>query len=91
VQPAGKEGQLGREFAAPEVGKNVHMRIFKRSDGATVEEYSVRGRVFMVRVKPAGDSPAYYLYDSNGDGVFKRRLPGGYKYITPPVWVFKRF
>jgi len=92
VQPLEEnEGQLQKEFTAPEPGKNVHVRIYKRPSGAVVEEYSIHGRVFMIRVKPASGTPAYYLYDSNGDGIFERRLPGGYKYITPPAWVIKRF
>jgi len=56
-----------------------------------VEEYSLHGHVYMIKVSPAIGTPPYYLYDNNGDGNFERRMPGGYKYINPPEWVIKRF
>ncbi len=70
--------------------KDVEVHVIKRKNGATVEEYSLHGRVFMVKVIPVV-GPAYYLYDSDGDGTFERRLPGGYRHIAPPEWVIKRF
>ena len=70
----------------------VTVRTYEREkDGATINEYSSHGHVYMVKVQPKGDLPAYYLYDRNGDGVFETRLPGGYKRISPPTWVIKRF
>jgi len=91
VQPPNEKSDLQKEFAAPEQGKDVQVRVYKRKSGTIVEEYSVHGRVYMVHVKPAIGTPPYYLYDSNGDGVFERRLPGGYKHISPPTWVIQRF
>lgn len=92
VQPLeSSHKNLQKEFTVPKQEEDVHVRVYKRPNGAVVEEYSVHGRVFMIRIKPAAGTPAYYLYDSNGDGVFERRLPGGYKRITPPAWVIKRF
>jgi len=91
VQPPGKQNNLSEEFAAPEAGKDTQVRVFKRKDGATVEEYSLHGHVYMIKVSPAIGTPPYYLYDNNGDGNFERRMPGGYKYINPPEWVIKRF
>lgn len=90
VVPA-DEFNLHKEFAEPEPGEEVEVRSYQRKDGATVTEYSVRGHVYMVRVQPIGGLPAYYLYDSDGDGIMERRLPGGYKRLSPPMWVIKRF
>jgi len=56
--------------------KDVEVHIVKRKNGTTVEEYSLHGHIFMVKVMPVV-GPAYYLYDSDGDGTFERRLPGG--------------
>lgn len=36
-------------------------------DGDVVHEYSVNGRVYMVKIVPA-KGPPYYLLDSDGDG-----------------------
>lgn len=43
-----------------------------RRDWATIEEYSIGGRVYAVRVQPAV-GPAYYFYDTNGDGALDTR------------------
>jgi len=87
------ETDLNRELSAPESKgpDGSEVRSFTRSDGAEVTEYSVKGKVYMVRVQPMGNMPAYYLYDNNGDGVFEQRLPGGYKRPSPPMWVIKKF
>jgi len=91
AQPPGKQNDLGEAFAAPEADKDTQVRVFKRKDGATVEEYSLHGHVYMVKISPSIGTPPYYLYDNDGDGKFERRMPGGYKYINPPEWVIKRF
>jgi len=67
------------------------IRSFTREDKAVVTEYAKHGHVYMIKVQPAGGLPPYYLEDSNGDGSFNQRLPGGYKRINPPMWVIKRF
>ncbi|MCS4504221.1 hypothetical protein KBTX_00444 [wastewater metagenome] len=41
---------------------------------AEIREYSVNGRVYAVRIDPR-TGPAYYLYDSNGDGRLNDRPP----------------
>ncbi len=86
-----KAPDLQQEFKTPQAGDEVEVRSYQRKDGATITEYASHGRVFMIKVQPQGGLPAYYLYDSNGDGEFERRLPGGYKRISPPAWVLKRF
>ncbi|MFQ5582464.1 MAG: DUF2782 domain-containing protein [Mariprofundaceae bacterium] len=84
------ETNLQQEFGSPDE-ESVDVRSYQRKDGTTVTEHSVHGRVYMIKVQPQGALPAYYLYDSDGDGTFERRLPGNYKPISPPVWVIQRF
>ncbi|MDX8414376.1 MAG: DUF2782 domain-containing protein [Mariprofundales bacterium] len=67
------------------------IRAYTRQDGTKISEYSRQGRVYMIKVKPPGDLPAYYLYDERGNGQFSRRLPGGYQPVAPPQWVVKEF
>jgi len=87
------ETDLNKELSAPESKgpDGSEVRAFTRGDGAEVTEYSVKGKVYMVRVQPMGNMPAYYLYDNDGDGVFEQRLPGGYKRPSPPMWIIKKF
>ncbi len=89
VAPPREDATAAGELLAEDRG-DVEVRIVKRKDGAIVREYSLHGRVFMVKVTPVV-GPSYYLYDSDGDGTFERRLPGNYRAITPPEWVIKRF
>ena len=84
----GDSGGLKEELS---VAEGTEVRSYTRKDGAEIKEYSMNGKVYMVRVQPGGGLPAYYLYDSDGDSVFERRLPGGYKRISPPMWVIKKF
>lgn len=83
---------LNQELSAPDSlpeGTEVHSYT-RQDDGAQITEYSMHGRVYMIKVQPAGDFPPYYLYDRNGDGTMVR-LPGGYKRPSPPMWVIKKF
>jgi len=57
----------------------------------TIEEYSLNGRVYMVRIQQKG-FPAYYLVDRDGDGrmdeqVSELMAPS----INPPNWVLIRW
>jgi hypothetical protein len=62
--------------------------ILKRGTD-TVEEYRIAGRLFMVKVTPAGGRP-YYMIDHKGDGRFSRQdsLDSG---VRPPMWVIHQF
>jgi len=91
VQPPGHGNNLGKQFTAPDSNEDVQIRVFRRKNGTTVEEHSLHGRVYMIKVSPATGTPPYYLYDNDGDCKFERRMPGGYKYINPPEWVIKHF
>jgi Protein of unknown function (DUF2782) len=86
----GKTG-VQKELAPPPEQEGVQIRSYQRSDGAGITEYSMHGKVYMIKVQPPDGMPAYFLYDSNGDGHFDRRLPGNYKFLSPPTWVIKRF
>jgi hypothetical protein len=92
IESSGDETNLNEELSAPAAEvEGAEVRSFERKDGAEVTEYSVHGKVYMIRVQPGGGLPAYYIYDSDGDGVFEQRLPGGYKRMNPPMWVIKKF
>lgn len=54
-----------RNLPEPEV------RIIKRKD-ATIEEYRVKGKIRYIKIRPV-KGPAYYMFDSNGDGQVDTR------------------
>jgi hypothetical protein len=60
-----------------------------QKNGAKIEEYRVRGKLFAMKVIPA-IGPAYYLVDDRGDGQFIRRdnLDTG---LRVPTWVIVTF
>jgi hypothetical protein len=91
VDIGSKAPNLQKELQSPEEDEIVDIRSYQRKDGATITEYGVHGRVFKIKVQPAGGLPAYYLYDSDGDGRFEQRLPGGKRRIALPTWVLKEF
>jgi len=91
VEDTSADTNLHHELSKPEISKGTEINAYIRKDGAEITEYSVKGKVYMVRVKPTANLPAYYLYDNNGDGVFEQKLPGGYKRPSPPMWVIKQF
>jgi len=83
---------LTEALAPPKQDDGVDVRTYLReNDKAQITEYSSHGRVFRIKVQPAGGLPAYYLEDDDGDGTLNKRLPGGYKHINPPMWIIKRF
>jgi hypothetical protein len=51
-----------------------------------VEEYRVNNRLYMVKVKPSV-GPAYYLIDTDGDGVMDRRRGTIEEGMQIPQWV----
>ena len=61
----------------------------QRRGSETVEEFRIRGRLYMVKVTPAHGVP-YYLIDENGRGDFARR--DTYDTGTrPPMWVIHQW
>ena len=61
--------------------------VIKRRDDATVSEYRVNGRLRAIKVQPDGDVPAYYLYDTDGDGRLDRRDTRFDPDLLIPSWV----
>jgi hypothetical protein len=70
--------------------KPSEIYTYKHESGATITEYRSGGKVWMIKVQPVGNFPAYYLYDDEGDGTFDRRIAGN-KPPSPPMWILKRF
>ncbi|HTD90416.1 MAG TPA: DUF2782 domain-containing protein [Burkholderiales bacterium] len=56
----------------------------------TVEEYRMGGKLYMMKVTPAGGGTPYYLVDNNGDGTFARQN-GHDTGVRPPMWVIHSF
>jgi hypothetical protein len=61
----------------------------RKEASATITEYRVRGKLFMMRVTPA-KGPSYVLIDHRGDGQFARQdnLDPG---VRVPQWVLLEF
>ncbi len=58
-----------------------------RKENATVTEYRVNGRTSAIKVQPDGNLPAYYLYDTDGDGRLDRRMSRYDPDLLIPNWV----
>jgi len=86
-----RAANLDEEFQSPDDQTGEAVRSYQRGDATTITEYSSHGRIYKIKVQPGGGLPAYYLYDKDGDGIFEQRLPGGYKRISPPTWILKKF
>lgn len=68
----------------------VEINIITDGD-KTIEEYSLNGQVYMVKIQQKGFAP-YYLIDRNGDGRMDEQVselmgPG----MPPPNWVLFRW
>jgi hypothetical protein len=61
-----------------------------RRGNETVEEYRMGGRLYMMKVTPAGGGTPYYLVDNNGDGKFARQEPHDTG-LRPPMWLIHSF
>lgn len=72
----------------PDPALEPQVTILKRGEDK-VEEFRVRGKLYMVKVTPPHGKP-YYLIDSKGDGTFARQesLDTG---LRVPMWVIKEF
>ncbi|MDX8384177.1 MAG: DUF2782 domain-containing protein [Ghiorsea sp.] len=81
---------LKHELTPKTIEQEVEIHAYKDSNGATVTEHRLHGKVWMIKVQPAGNFPAYYLYDHQGNGNFERRIAGN-KQPSPPMWIIKKF
>jgi hypothetical protein len=72
----------------PDSSLEPQVTIKKRGEDK-VEEYRIRGKLYMIKVTPP-HGKAYYLIDSRGDGTFARQesLDSG---LRVPLWVIKEF
>jgi hypothetical protein len=72
----------------PDPANEPQVTILKRGNDL-VEEYRIRGRLYMVKVTPPHGRP-YYMIDQKGDGTFVRQdnYDSG---IRPPMWVIFQF
>ena len=57
-----------------------------KSERQTVSEYRVNGRLYMVKIEPDA-GPAYYLIDTDGDGVLDAQQDEQQYNNSVPQWV----
>lgn len=62
----------------------------KKKDNETHEEYRINGKLYMIKVTPAGSSTPYYLIDDQGSGNFSRSDSAA-PMTRPPMWVIFNF
>lgn len=79
LPPPDMAEQEGQEELEPEV------TIIRRKD-ATVEEYRMNGRLYMVKVTPVIGKP-YYFVDRDGDGLMESRMSDLYNPTRVPQWL----
>ncbi|TJZ77650.1 DUF2782 domain-containing protein [Chitiniphilus eburneus] len=72
------------EGADAATAEEPEVRIIEKDD-ATVAEYRIQGKLYMMRVTPRVGKP-YVLIDREGDGRFDREDGGGAN-ISVPRWV----
>ncbi|NIM70908.1 MAG: DUF2782 domain-containing protein [Xanthomonadales bacterium] len=65
--------------------------IIRREEERLVEEYSIQGRVYMVKITPVKGPPYYYL-DTDGDGQLELQ-PGkeALEPVRPAYWKVKEW
>ncbi|HEC12133.1 MAG TPA: DUF2782 domain-containing protein [Acidiferrobacteraceae bacterium] len=62
----------------------------KTEDDRKIEEYRIRGRLYMIKVT-IKNAPPYYLIDRDGDGNFERRRSELDPRVFIPMWVINRW
>ena len=88
--PPGTEA-LPELQVAPQEGEAPSPEVtIKRDAQGTREEYSINGRVYMVKVVPIV-GPAYYLVDPNGEGQFSQQINDVKNPPPTPRWVLLRW
>jgi len=64
--------------------ENVDINIVKRGN-KTIETHSINGVVYKVKVTP-DNAPAYFFYDTDGDGRLETRSDHDINNITVQQW-----
>ena len=59
-------------------------------EGRTVEEYSLNGQVYMVKITPFA-GPSYYYIDTDGDGNLETTSSKGLEPVHPVYWKIKEW
>ena len=59
-------------------------------DDTTVEEYRIKGQLYMIKVIPKKGVP-YYLVDSDGSGRMEKRVDDRSPRLLIPSWVILKF
>lgn len=87
-----KELQAPRESSPPspdpvQSGETLEpeVTIIQKAD-ATVEEYRINGKLYMIKVIPVVGKP-YYLLDTDGDGVMEPNMSEIYSDFVIPQWI----
>lgn len=73
-------------------GESIEPAVnIRKEEARTIEEYSLDGRVYMVKITPAKGLPYYYL-DTDGDGMLELQ-PGedGLNPVRPAYWKIKEW
>lgn len=75
--------------SVPDDDKRIQpvVTVIEKED-ATVSEYRLAGKLYMVKVKPRS-GPEYYLVDDVGDGKLVRQ--DNHTQLRPPMWIIKSF
>ena len=60
--------------------------VIRKRGKNMVEEYRINGRLYKVKVTPAA-GPAYYMVDSDGDGIMDQRYDQLGHAVSTPQWV----
>lgn len=62
----------------------------RKREGATIEEFRVRGKLYKITVTPDNGVP-YTLVDQRGDGNFSPIEAPGTPALSVPMWVIRTF
>ncbi|KAA2284667.1 DUF2782 domain-containing protein [Arenimonas fontis] len=82
--PAREEAPIPDKVQAPpETDEPPTVSIRTGENGDVVEEYRIGGRLYMVKITPRR-GPAYYLYDTDGNGKLNRDERG--PRVSPVYW-----
>ena len=85
LQPVPEPPPIPEQLQSGEV-MDPDVRIVRREQ-ATVTEYRINGRLRAIKVTPDGNFPAYYLYDTDGDGRLDQRRARFEPDLLIPNWV----
>ena len=65
--------------------------VITEREGERIEEYSLNGRVYMVKITPV-KGPAYYYLDEDGDGQLElQQSDKGHGPVRPVFWKVKEW